>query len=172
MTAQKTAIAVLQQLKEITDQLTETQFVQPITALGNASLAKHLRHTIEFFLCLQAGCKTGTVNYDNREHNTLLENNKSMAVAVLEELQKNIIKQTHNVPLKLEVTYGIQEINNEVVQTNYTRELMYNIEHAIHHMAIFKIGLNQVAPQVKLPEDFGVASSTIRYNQEAAVTTS
>jgi hypothetical protein len=35
-------------------------------------------------------------------------------------------------------------------------------------MAIFKIGLREVAPEINLPPDFGVASSTLRY-QSAAV---
>jgi hypothetical protein len=50
-------------------------------------------------------------------------------------------------------------------QSNIERELMYNIEHTIHHLAIIKIGLNAVAPQIALSEHFGVAPSTIRHKQ-------
>jgi len=49
------------------------------------------------------------------------------------------------------------------IKTNALRELAYNIEHAIHHMAIIKIGINEVSPYILLPSAFGVASSTIRH---------
>jgi uncharacterized damage-inducible protein DinB len=168
MTAPKTAIAVLQQLKDVVNQLTDSQFTQPIEALGKASLAQHLRHTLEFFKCLQDGCKNGWVNYDNRQHNKELENNRALALALIEELQNKISEQNNYHTISLEVSYGLKEIESEVVPTSYIRELIYNIEHAIHHMAIFKIGLREVAPEINLPPDFGVASSTLRY-QSAAV---
>lgn len=171
MTAQKTAIVVLQQLKDVTQQLTEHQFTQPLNSLGKASLGQHLRHTLEFFQCLQAGSENGWVNYDNRQHNKELENNKALAIMLMDELQFHISQQNNNSSIRLEVSYGLQEVESEVVQTNYARELVYNIEHAIHHMAIFKIGLREVAPEIILPADFGVASSTLRYQRTAVSTT-
>jgi hypothetical protein len=57
------------------------------------------------------------------------------------------------------------------MDTNYFRELTYNIEHAVHHMAIIKIGIREVANYVTLPADFGIAASTIRY-KEASMTPS
>ncbi|MCU0382796.1 MAG: hypothetical protein MUF68_01905 [Cyclobacteriaceae bacterium] len=167
MTTQKTAISVLQQLKDVTTQLSDSQFTQPIEALGKASLGQHLRHTLEFFQCLENGCKNGWVNYDNRQHNKEIENNRASALALMEDLQNNINQQNNNPTINLEVSYGLQEIESEVVPTNYRRELIYNIEHAIHHMAIFKIGLREVAPEIALPPDFGVASSTLRYQSIA-----
>ena len=50
--------------------------------------------------------------------------------------------------------------------SNLDRELVYNIEHAIHHMALIKIGIKEVAPQLQLPEGFGVANSTIRHKKQ------
>jgi hypothetical protein len=40
---------------------------------------------------------------------------------------------------------------------------VYNVEHAIHHMALIKVGLKEVCPAVKIPADFGVAVSTVKY---------
>jgi hypothetical protein len=55
------------------------------------------------------------------------------------------------------------------IETNYFRELTYNIEHAVHHMAIMKIGIREVAGQVVIPTSFGVATSTIRYREQETV---
>jgi hypothetical protein len=57
---------------------------------------------------------------------------------------------------------GTGQMNN----TSYNRELVYNLEHAIHHMAIMKIAVDNAFPQVQMPENFGVAYSTIRYQQQ------
>ncbi len=52
-----------------------------------------------------------------------------------------------------------------MIASNFYRELIYNIEHAVHHMAIMKIGVLEVAPYVSMPLDFGVAVSTIRHKK-------
>jgi hypothetical protein len=43
--------------------------------------------------------------------------------------------------------------------------LVYNIEHAVHHMAIMKIGIREVADYINLPDNFGIAVSTLRYRE-------
>jgi hypothetical protein len=48
------------------------------------------------------------------------------------------------------------------VNTNYYRELLYNMDHAIHHCAIIRIGLMSF-DHVSIPEGFGIAPSTIRH---------
>ena len=40
-----------------------------------------------------------------------------------------------------------------------------NIEHAVHHMALVKIGLRDVAPRVTLPAGFGIVVSTLRHQE-------
>ena len=49
------------------------------------------------------------------------------------------------------------------VPTNEERELVYNIEHAIHHMAIIRIGIENDFPHAHLPDKFGFAYSTIKH---------
>jgi len=72
------------------------------------------------------------------------------------------------VPLRLEVGYGCNDEEGVVLSTNYLRELTYNIEHAVHHMAIMKIGISEIAPYVTCPRDFGVAVSTTRHRESVA----
>ena len=44
---------------------------------------------------------------------------------------------------------------------------MYNLEHAIHHHALIKVGL-KIMTKIELPESFGVAPSTIQYRKVCA----
>ena len=69
--------------------------------------------------------------------------------------------------LVLEVSYAETEEASVRINSSVERELAYNIEHAIHHMAIIKIAVNTVFPRVQLPQNFGVAYSTVRYQKSA-----
>jgi hypothetical protein len=159
---------ILNQLEGTVDQLQPADFTKPSQALSNATLGQHLRHTLEFFLCLEKGFEVGVINYDKREHDKLVESDKFLALATIGRIREFVGKQKADKSLMLEVGYERHTENTTSVATNYFRELTYNIEHAIHHMAIMKIGVREVAPYVKLAEHFGVAVSTVRY-QETAV---
>ena len=50
-----------------------------------------------------------------------------------------------------------------LVRTNAEREIVYNIEHAIHHMAIIRIALQHDIPDLELESDFGYAFSTLKH---------
>ena len=54
------------------------------------------------------------------------------------------------------------------VETSFDRELLYAIEHTIHHMAIIKMGILLHYPNITIPKNFGVAESTIQYKSSCA----
>ena len=59
-------------------------------------------------------------------------------------------------------------INNEdSFATSFTRELFYCDEHTIHHLALIRVGINEIGGY-QLNESFGVAPSTIKYRQSCA----
>lgn len=128
-----------------------------------------MRHTLEFFICFEHGFEKGLINYDKRAHDKLIETDKFLAMAAIQRIQDFVSKNQEYRPLKLEVGYDLSKEDFVLVDTNYTRELVYNIEHAVHHMAIMKIGIREVAPYITLAPDFGIAASTIRH-KEASVT--
>ena len=68
--------------------------------------------------------------------------------------------------LKLAVNYAIENEEPIYIDSSFTRELVYNIEHAIHHMALIKVGLNEICPHVKVDSSYGVAVSTLRHQRE------
>jgi hypothetical protein len=165
MNLQTACTGILNQLSELVKQLSAEDYIKPIPALSQSSIGQHLRHTLEFFICLEQGVERGVVNYDKRAHDKLIESDKFLALSVLSRIADFITKQNLNNPLKLEVGYDLTNDHFISVDTNYQRELIYNIEHAVHHMAIMKIGVREAAPYVTLPSDFGVAASTIRYQE-------
>lgn len=156
---------ILTQLTEVVSQISETDFCRPSTALSNSTVGQHLRHTLEFFICLEQGYGQGVVNYDKRIHNKAMENDKHIALHTISQIKEFVESHPHDKSLKLEVGYQPDSDECVCIDTNYLREFTYNIEHAVHHMAIMKIGIREVAPYVTLPSDFGIAVSTIRYKE-------
>lgn len=154
---------ILSQLTEMVEQLTEQDFVKPVDALGNSTLGQHLRHTLEFFICLEKGFEGGVINYDKRAHDKLIETDKYIALSVLSKINEFVAGHRTDKPLRLEAAYDLDKEEFTAIETNFLRELVYNIEHAVHHMAIMKIGIRQAAPYVSLAPNFGIAASTIRY---------
>lgn len=160
---------VLDQLAEATRQLSPQDFVRPAEVLHGVTVGQHLRHTLEFFQCLESGFSSGHVNYDQRAHDEYLQADPSLALAAIERLSDFFSGEEANLRLSLSVSYDRSGQTVHSVESNYFRELIYTIEHAVHHMALMKIGLKEVAPYVRIPGDFGVATSTLRH-QDSVLT--
>lgn len=165
MNLNKACCNILTQLTDLIHQISEQDFTKPVATLGNSTIGQHLRHTLEFFICLEKGLETGVINYDKRAHDKLIESDKFLALSALNRIQEFVLSQSFDRVLKLEAGYDLDKEEFVTIETNFLRELVYNIEHAVHHMAIMKIGIREAAPSIKLPHDFGIAASTIRYQE-------
>ena len=169
MQLKNACLVILEQLADVVLQMDEKDFCKPSETLSKSTVGQHLRHTVEFFVCLEQGFEKAVVNYDKREHDKLIESDKFIALAAINRIKDFVVRQSKDQSLQLEVGYDRNSDECLTISTNYLRELTYNIEHAVHHMAIMKIGIREVANYVKLPSDFGVAVSTIRYKESGAV---
>lgn len=163
MTLSQAATDILDQLAGLVKQIHENDFNRPSEALNGSTIGQHIRHTIEFFLCFESGYKAGLINYDKRGHDKLLESDKALALAAIRQAMQFVQTLEEDKALTLEAGYDLVNEEFLVVDTNTNRELVYNIEHAVHHMAIIKIGIRQIAPYIKIGEGFGIAASTLRY---------
>src|SRR6187401_2505421 len=126
---------ILSQLSSVVGQIQEEDFCKPSRSL-NATIGEHLRHTLEFFICLEQGYRHGVINYDKRGHNKAMEKDKFIALDAIEQIRGFISTHQNDKALKLEVGYSPDSEESLSVNSNYQRELVYNIEHAVHHMAI------------------------------------
>ena len=168
MNLTQACINILDQLADLLAQINEKDYSKPVGTLSNSTIGQHIRHTLEFFICLEQGCEKGFVNYDKRSHDKLIEGDKFLAGRAISGI-KNFVSTYHtDSELRLEAGYDMDKDDLITIQTNYSRELVYNIEHAVHHMALIKIGVQAIAGYVMLPSDFGIAASTIRYRESLA----
>jgi len=156
---------VFVQLSETLNQLSNEEYKRSSKIIMNATIGQHVRHIIELFQCLDKGYDTGLVNYEKRKRDYRIETEKDIAISLLKEIYRNIEKP--NKAITLEAEDYCDEVQVVSIPSNYYRELAYNLEHTIHHMALIRVGVNEVS-SVVLPEEFGVAYSTIKYRQQCA----
>lgn len=153
------------QIKEILEQLTETEYTQSSKILFDATIGQHTRHIIELYTCLFNGYGAGYINYEKRKRDKRIETDKILAIELMEMISNNMDKP--NKTLSLESSYDELTDDAIIVETNYYRELIYNLEHTVHHMALIRVGVNEVS-SVAIPEGFGIATSTIKYRKSCA----
>jgi Zn-finger domain-containing protein len=149
----------LASLKNLIEALNHQQFTQKVEHLGNASIGGHTRHIIELLQCAIDGHNTGTLDYINRIRNLDIETNKEIALSALASLEQYYQLPDKKLNLTIDSIDGAIE---PIVTTTYFREIVYNIEHTIHHLALIKVALIELKLNV-VDTSFGMAYSTIKY---------
>lgn len=150
----------LDELTNLLDQLSDIDFSKSCVALSNSSIGEHTRHIVEMFQCLEKSYDSGVLNYDNRERDKRIQTETAFAKQCVFEVKLGLKTEDKSISLE-------QVIDGLVlrIESNYYRELLYNLEHCIHHQALIKVAVLQ-CENVMLDEDFGVASSTIAYRKQ------
>lgn len=165
MQLQQAVNNVFVQLADTLQQLTPEEYVKPCNTLFNNTIGQHVRHIIELFQCLEKGYDSNSVNYEKRPRDIAIESNKQLASELLEDIFKELDRP--NKELILEACYDEHSTKAITITTNYYREIAYNLEHTIHHMALIRVGITEVS-RIQLSDDFGVASSTVKYRKQCA----
>lgn len=150
----------LNELIDLLKQLSQKEYSSSCPELSNATIGEHTRHIIEMFQCLENQYDSGVVNYDKRERNTRIQTDTAFAIENILLIQQNLEKENKKIEL-LQVIDG-EEIR---IESNYLRELLYNLEHCIHHQALIKVAVLQ-CKSVTIDPNFGVARSTIEYKNQ------
>ncbi len=158
--------ALFYQIENLLSQLTQKEYSQKCNLLFNATIGQHIRHIIEWFEELEIGYEIEIVNYDNRKRNLRLETDIEFALKSFKSLLEKIDKSDKM--LLLVANYDKDNEKELKVSTTYYREVLGNIEHAVHHMAIIKVGMSKFS-NIKLPKDFGIAISTLKNESKKCI---
>ncbi len=154
---------VFEELSGALEQLTPVQYAAKCRNLSGATIGQHVRHCIELFQCLLNGYDAGMVNYERRKRDLRIETDKDLAIQLLRSIAETL--GLADKTMLMEAGLGTDDVM--MVTTNYNRELVYNLEHTIHHMALVRVGILEMT-DIVLPESFGVAPSTIQYRKLCA----
>ncbi|MEM9469269.1 MAG: DinB family protein [Pseudomonadota bacterium] len=129
----------------------------------HSSVGQHMRHVIEFIQTLIDSFGPGHVDYDVRQRNKQIEENRTVATSVVQGLQEKLDKLTTNdfeIPMTMtEAVHVTEEFLPQ--KSSFGRELLFAIAHTEHHFALIGAKCDQMG--VALPDNFGKAISTLRY---------
>jgi len=148
---------------DLCQSLTPEQYTLKCKMLNGVSIAEHLRHSYEFYHCLLLGLDTMQLNYEDRARDRAIENNLPYAIERMKKLKLQLSSPLKDTVMELKS----KEAQSSLVKTSLERELVYCLDHAIHHQALIKIGLKEQELSHLVSQDFGVAYSTLRYRKQS-----
>lgn len=160
---------VIQQVCDLLHRLSDEMYAQPLEVFSDSTIGQHVRHIHGFYACLVNGAKEGVINYDKRERDLRIQNETHYCDHSFCDLIPQIRELNLRQPIK--VMQGMttsDEPNGNAMDSSVGRELIYAFEHAIHHLAIVKMGLRVHFPDFEVSENLGVAPSTIEYRKACA----
>lgn len=146
-------------LSDLLSTIEDEHYLFPIVHLDNATIGQHTRHIIELLNCALEGKKTGVVDYINRVRDLSIEKNRRLALGMLRQLSGLL----HEEDVALSLIAG-EDCKSEIVKvkTTFHREIVYNTEHTVHHMALIKVAMLELNLPIT-DHRFGYASSTLQY---------
>lgn len=148
---------------DLCQSLTPEQYTLKCKMLNGVSIAEHLRHSYEFYHCLLLRLDTKQLNYEDRARDRAIENNLPYAIERMKKLKLQLSSPLKDTVMELKS----KEAQSSLVKTSLERELVYCLDHAIHHQALIKIGLKEQELSHLVSQDFGVAYSTLRYRKQS-----
>ncbi len=152
----------LNELSDLVRQLSNDEYTCPCQGLSNATIGEHTRHIVEMFQCLENHYESAIINYDLRPRDYQIQTDTLFANECILVIKNQLEKPNKSLHLQ-------QTVDGEMflIESNYHRELLYNLEHCIHHQALIKVAIIQ-HDTIKVDENFGVARSTIEYRKQCA----
>jgi uncharacterized damage-inducible protein DinB len=164
------AVGILAQGEDLLRALDAESFTRKVPVVFNASIGGHYRHCLDHFTSLLLALDADEVDYDHRKRDPRIETQPEFALVLTGEMRRTLEQLTPDtlcaeVKARCEVSYT--HGNSPVTQSTLARELVYCIAHAIHHYALISVMTRLM--EVELPENFGVAPSTVAHAKTLAV---
>ncbi|MEO0340153.1 MAG: hypothetical protein AAF242_13180 [Bacteroidota bacterium] len=156
---------ITRQMVGLLDRIDPVAYAQSLDIFDGSSIGKHFRHIFDFYRCLAHGIENGAIDYSARQRNLQMESNPRVAATSFSD----VINQLSTIPMEAQVKVlsdfsPEDDHNREAYISTLGRELFFIHDHAVHHLAIIKMGLKQAAPDLSIGEHFGVAPSTVKHN--------
>lgn len=135
-----------------------------------SGVGSHLRHSLDFYQSFVAGVRTGRVDYNRRERDTLVASDRAYAAAkieiIIEELYR-IADLRADTPLSVSPE-DADECGADVwCASTVARELQFLMSHTVHHYALVALVLRLRG--FEPGDEFGVAPSTLAHWRREAV---
>lgn len=156
----ETNLALLAQGRHLLASIDDEAYSSRLYILFSNNIGAQMRHILEFYECFLQGLPRNDIDYDARRRDTNIETSRSAALHKIDQL-------THSLA-QCNPGDGHVRVHMDGATTTSSvhRELLALVSHTIHHYALIAVALRLQG----LPVDpqFGVAPSTLRYQQQQA----
>lgn len=152
-------IAVLRQGVNLIEGLDDEVFSR-FESSSKASVGTHFRHNLDFVANLLRGLETGRIDYNLRERDLQVEQNRQYAISRFESAITEFGKLTSEM-LEQKILVRSETVEAVWCESSAMRELEFLQSHTIHHYALIEAKLASFG--VSVPQDFGVAPSTLEF---------
>ena len=152
---------LVDQLKDSLSKIDDGDFALPLDVFEGATLGQHTRHVVEHFQCLIMSQQTRHINYDDRKRSFVLETNIAMCCDALDQIKEQV--RSDDVEVEVVQDFLKESAASHVIRSSYFREVLYNVDHLVHHQAILKIGFIQLNPHIHISKHYGYADATIKH---------
>ena len=126
-------------------------------------IGRHVRHVLEHYESLLQGVD-GRIDYETRARDPEVETDPGVARERIAGLREKLaVLPDTDAPTSIRVRYT-SACDDEIVtdiESTLERECHFVLSHTVHHMALIALLVQRDGHGV--PEDFGVAGSTLRY---------
>ena len=159
-------IRMLQQVDDLLVRLDAYTYASPVEVFNGSTIGQHVRHILNFYQSVLTGLHTGIVDYARRERDPRVEESPAFAREAFEEVGRALkeVDETHLLRVLADFTTEEDE-HRPLLNSSAGRELMFAFDHAVHHLAIIRIGLQLARPDLFLEEELGVAPSTLKFQK-------
>jgi len=161
------AAAVLEQAASFVQTLPEGAYERPCAEMMGACIGQHLRHSLDHVRAILDGLGDGVIDYDHRERGVDIETNAGAAVQAVRDAVGEIVALdpeacAQGVSVRVMLSSSGETAD---LPTSVSRELAFAAHHQTHHHAMMATIAR--AHGVEIPEGFGVAPSTLNFQENA-----
>ena len=158
---------VLHQGESLLNSMNDENYTRKLTSVFGSTVGGHYRHCLDHFQSLLQGLDADEINYDHRERNPRIDNDRAFALAETQHILRafgSIAMPFLDCPINVRSKLNYELDAAPLIGSTVGRELMYAVAHAIHHYALIAVMCRIL--DVPVPAGFGIAPSTLKYHAE------
>lgn len=157
----------LLQVSQILEAFDPLPSAQADALYTDSMTGRHLRHVFDHFHALRAGLATGCIDYNVRHRDSVEEICRHAAIEKLEDLELWLMSaELNNREMTILSEVDCTQASTMRFDTNLDRELLYVLNHTIHHAAHIRLALQHRG--LTLPTHIGIAPCTASFQRQNA----
>ncbi|TXR53757.1 DinB family protein [Reinekea thalattae] len=155
--------ANIEALNQLVDLINKSKTIYKTKTDATASIGEHCRHILDHYRAVQKGLENCCIDYNLRTRNSAEETQFESALDNIEQISAwlNNLQQSDYSDVAVISEICLDQEQSETLSSNLDRELLYLLNHSIHHLAYASLSARNLG--IELPKHIGLAPGTATY---------